>query len=234
DGAAEVRPGLHGPDIAHRHRQRPCLAGRTAGPLAVDGARPRAQRRTGGNPPIPVIDDGGAAGGRHRGAPRTRRQEADRSSPRQHHRRRSHSHRAARRSFLRHAGGGISPAAGLALTAREPENSVPYRTHCPKLVALGTLTAYATVSFAGFQGANAWETLPCSCPRGTMSMPARSRIIKGNRLLGSLSRRDRGLLAKHLVPLELPLRHVFERPNKAIADVYFPETGIASIVAQHP
>jgi CRP-like cAMP-binding protein len=67
-----------------------------------------------------------------------------------------------------------------------------------------------------------------------MSMPARSRIIKGNRLLGSLSRRDRGLLAKHLVPLELPLRHVFERPNKAIADVYFPETGIASIVAQHP
>src|SRR5262245_22690985 len=62
----------------------------------------------------------------------------------------------------------------------------------------------------------------------------RSQAANGNRLLGSLSRHDHRLLARHLVPMELPLRQVFERPNKPIENVYFPETGIASIIAQHP
>jgi CRP-like cAMP-binding protein len=65
-------------------------------------------------------------------------------------------------------------------------------------------------------------------------MAAAPEIPKGNRLLESLSKRDRGLLARHLVAMDFPLRKVFERPNVPIADIYFPQTGIASIIARHP
>jgi CRP-like cAMP-binding protein len=65
-------------------------------------------------------------------------------------------------------------------------------------------------------------------------MPRARRAKNGNRLLNSLSRRDYALLAQHLVAIDLPLLHVFERPNKPIKDVYFPHTGIASIIAEHP
>ena len=52
-----------------------------------------------------------------------------------------------------------------------------------------------------------------------------------NRLLSSLSASDLGLLRPHLEPVTLELRRVLEAPNKRVADVYFIEAGIASVVA---
>ena len=52
-----------------------------------------------------------------------------------------------------------------------------------------------------------------------------------NRLLASLSLKDLALLQPHLRPVDLPLRKVLEEPNKPIRDVYFIESGIASVVA---
>jgi CRP-like cAMP-binding protein len=65
-------------------------------------------------------------------------------------------------------------------------------------------------------------------------MASESRAATGNRLIQSLMPRDRALLARHLVPIDLPLRHMLERANKPIQSVFFPEMGIASVVAQHP
>jgi CRP-like cAMP-binding protein len=50
-----------------------------------------------------------------------------------------------------------------------------------------------------------------------------------NSLLSSLSRRDLDLLGP-LTALELPRRMVLEAPNRQIATVYFPGSGMASIV----
>ncbi|MEJ0061263.1 MAG: Crp/Fnr family transcriptional regulator [Terricaulis sp.] len=55
-----------------------------------------------------------------------------------------------------------------------------------------------------------------------------------NLLLASLSAPDRALLAPHLVPLTLSIRQSLEKPEQTIEDVYFPESGIVSIVAQSP
>ncbi len=52
-----------------------------------------------------------------------------------------------------------------------------------------------------------------------------------NRLLARLSQRDFQLLKAHLEPVVLKLRHDLEKPNRPIEDVYFMETGIASVVA---
>jgi len=56
----------------------------------------------------------------------------------------------------------------------------------------------------------------------------------GNRLLSSLSKADFGLLLPDLEAVSLDLRKVLERPNKRIADVYFPDAGFASVVAVQP
>ncbi len=61
-----------------------------------------------------------------------------------------------------------------------------------------------------------------------------ARPTAGNRLLHALSPSDRALLAPDLVPIAYELRHSFERPNKKIETVLFPDTGIASVVAEHP
>ena len=53
----------------------------------------------------------------------------------------------------------------------------------------------------------------------------------GNRLLRTLSTADRALLGPHLRPIALSLYHHLEHPNRRIENVYFPETGIASVVA---
>jgi CRP-like cAMP-binding protein len=63
---------------------------------------------------------------------------------------------------------------------------------------------------------------------------ASSARKKSNHILEALSRKDRGLLERDLVPMEFELRKSFERPNQPITDVYFPLTGIASVIAQHP
>jgi hypothetical protein len=62
-------------------------------------------------------------------------------------------------------------------------------------------------------------------------MRSSSRKASQNRLLNSLSAADLGLLLPKLVPLALPVRQVLETPNKRIDDVYFIDSGFASVVA---
>jgi CRP-like cAMP-binding protein len=52
-----------------------------------------------------------------------------------------------------------------------------------------------------------------------------------NLILSRLSGADLGLLQPHLEPVDLPLRKVLERRDKAIKAIYFPESGFASVVA---
>jgi CRP-like cAMP-binding protein len=52
-----------------------------------------------------------------------------------------------------------------------------------------------------------------------------------NRLLARLSRQDFELLKPHLVELQLPLRKSLEIRNRRITAAYFPENGVASVVA---
>jgi CRP-like cAMP-binding protein len=65
-------------------------------------------------------------------------------------------------------------------------------------------------------------------------MATASRATRGNRLLEALSAQERALLTPHLERRQFKLRDPFERPNRRIDDVYFLESGIASVVAQHP
>jgi CRP-like cAMP-binding protein len=53
-----------------------------------------------------------------------------------------------------------------------------------------------------------------------------------NRLLLALSKADRALLAPWLEPVELELRQSVEQAHKPIKYVYFPESGIISVVAK--
>lgn len=52
-----------------------------------------------------------------------------------------------------------------------------------------------------------------------------------NLILASLSQRDAELLQPHLKPVNFKVCHSMEKPHTPIESVYFPETGIASIVA---
>jgi CRP-like cAMP-binding protein len=52
-----------------------------------------------------------------------------------------------------------------------------------------------------------------------------------NLLLSRLSPEDLSLIRPHLKPVDLPLRHQLERPNRPIDHVYFLESGFASVVA---
>jgi CRP-like cAMP-binding protein len=55
-----------------------------------------------------------------------------------------------------------------------------------------------------------------------------------NTLLGRLDEDDFGLISPHLVPVNLPLRLPLARANVAVEQVYFLETGIASVVTSSP
>src|SRR4051794_31322579 len=55
-----------------------------------------------------------------------------------------------------------------------------------------------------------------------------------NRLLQTLSADDLALLAPHLEPIDMPVHRDMEKPNRRIEDVFFMETGIASVVGQQP
>jgi hypothetical protein len=55
-----------------------------------------------------------------------------------------------------------------------------------------------------------------------------------NRLLAALSPPDLALLQPHLRSTQMALRKDLERPNRRIEAVYFPESGIASVVAVQP
>src|SRR5947209_6514105 len=52
-----------------------------------------------------------------------------------------------------------------------------------------------------------------------------------NRLLARLARADFCFLEPHLEAVDLPVRKQLERRNKSVTDVYFPESGFASVVA---
>jgi len=62
-------------------------------------------------------------------------------------------------------------------------------------------------------------------------MAAVARFSPGNRLLQSLSSSDIELLAPHLMTVVLRVPQDVERPNKTIRDIYFPDTGVVSVVA---
>lgn len=52
-----------------------------------------------------------------------------------------------------------------------------------------------------------------------------------NHILSRLSKEDLRLLARHLEPVDLPLRKVLAAKNKRVDNVYFIESGMASVVA---
>src|ERR1041385_8935823 len=52
-----------------------------------------------------------------------------------------------------------------------------------------------------------------------------------NRLLARLAPQDLDALRPHLQVVDLPLRLDLEKPGRRIENVYFPEAGIASVVA---
>ena len=55
-----------------------------------------------------------------------------------------------------------------------------------------------------------------------------------NQLLAAMSATDFASLQPHLQPVPMALLNDIERPNRRIDTVYFPETGIASVVAVQP
>jgi len=63
-------------------------------------------------------------------------------------------------------------------------------------------------------------------------------LASQNHLLSTLSQPDFGLLESHLTAVVLNLRLVLEEPNKPIQRVYFPDSGITSVVTanqpEHP
>jgi CRP-like cAMP-binding protein len=56
-------------------------------------------------------------------------------------------------------------------------------------------------------------------------------FLMDNRILSRLSRADFGLLEPHLEPVDLPVRKQLEARKKRIDQVYFIESGFASVVA---
>ena len=61
-----------------------------------------------------------------------------------------------------------------------------------------------------------------------------ARFSTGNHLLRALSSADFELLAPDLTPVVLRLEQDIEEPDKRIADVFFPDSGLVSVVARHP
>ena len=57
---------------------------------------------------------------------------------------------------------------------------------------------------------------------------------KNNRLLARLAPDEFDAVHPHLEALDLPLRFDMEKPSRPIEHVYFPETGMASVVAVQP
>ena len=67
-------------------------------------------------------------------------------------------------------------------------------------------------------------------PSGIRSMTGTGDPLR-NRLLASLGARDVARLRVSLRPVDLPLAMVLEKPNEPIEDIYFFESGFASVVA---
>jgi CRP-like cAMP-binding protein len=67
-----------------------------------------------------------------------------------------------------------------------------------------------------------WETL-FSCPK--------QYVYSRNQLLSSLADADFRVIAPHLEAVDLPARFKLQTPSQPIAWVYFPSSGVASVVA---
>ena len=65
-------------------------------------------------------------------------------------------------------------------------------------------------------------------------MAPAAQFKDGNQLLQRLSKSDLSLLEPHFFSVSLVLRQELERPNKPIADVFFMDRGIASVVTRFP
>ena len=65
---------------------------------------------------------------------------------------------------------------------------------------------------------------------GQWSTP-RDHNVQGNRILNAISNVDLALLQPHLEKVPLKLGQSLQSSNKSIRKVYFPESGIASVVA---
>jgi CRP-like cAMP-binding protein len=65
-------------------------------------------------------------------------------------------------------------------------------------------------------------------------MVTNSRLAENNRLLLRLSADDADLLAPCLARVDFKVRQDLEKPNRPVDHIYFPEIGIASVVAVHP
>ena len=57
------------------------------------------------------------------------------------------------------------------------------------------------------------------------------KISSTNRILSRLTRKDLALIEPHLKAVDLPVRKQLATPNKRIQQVYFLESGVASVVA---
>src|SRR5262245_43825059 len=55
--------------------------------------------------------------------------------------------------------------------------------------------------------------------------------VQRNRILNALSNSDLALLQQHLEPTALNFRQRLQSSNRKITNVYFPESGIVSVVA---
>jgi len=62
-------------------------------------------------------------------------------------------------------------------------------------------------------------------------MPAKRLLTKSNQILSRLAEPDFALLGPHLEAVDLPLRKHLERSRRTIEHVYFPDSGIVSVVA---
>ena len=64
-------------------------------------------------------------------------------------------------------------------------------------------------------------------------MAAAARAPKGNRLLQALPPKDLDLLKPDLAQSSFKVHQVFERANRRIDEIWFPVSGIISVVAEH-
>ena len=61
--------------------------------------------------------------------------------------------------------------------------------------------------------------------------PSNTQSVPGNRLLAALTPDDRAMMLPYLQTVPLELRQDLEKPNQPIRHAYFPEHGMASVVA---
>jgi CRP-like cAMP-binding protein len=88
------------------------------------------------------------------------------------------------------------------------------------------LRGYTISSFAEFRAQTTGRRISALAPA------ARERLLTKNHILEALLAHDRALLEPHLQAVDLPMRFVIETANRPVTHLYFPDAGIASVVAR--